>query len=521
MAAVYEQPNDVIKRVRFFDGQYLQDQDFVDEQHYQIDRQRRHNRTLHVAGIAEGLDVTIEVGAAQVVVAAGTAIDADGRPLVLVEEPAEARTVNLQNFLDSIVNLYLVFQEVESDLQASGGTDYGRWLEQPQLVVVDEKATHEFATPPVLLARIILNSQAAETVDASVRVYSGLRLPGPAADAPTLRTAASGLVGLAGSLTVDGNVGIGTTNPDHRLEVNGAIEIQVDDADSKLRFNYPGHVVYSMGIDQSDGGKFKLNYGGNIGETTHFVLTHEGNVGLGTNDPGDYRLSVNGSTNLGGTLTVDGNVGIGTTSQGAKLEVAGDIKFTGDNLITGILGRITPLYVRGTGLNNNGARVLILGSTAVYNVASGRGLTLTILNKTDHSVISTTTYDTHGRAAKSNELATVLNGITKEQIGLLTSFDAWEGAISDNLRTALRRVGLYKAAVTAGGVRRPYAALFEASSSATVGTAKAVEVLYSNNASAPFAEIRGWLMDGSFVATAGAAQCIDQQSWRRSCCDRQ
>ncbi|MCB0139992.1 MAG: hypothetical protein KDE50_08820, partial [Caldilineaceae bacterium] len=169
MAAAYEQPNDVVKRVRFFDGQYLQDQDFVDEQHYQIDRQRRHNRTLHVAGIADGLGVTAVVGAPQVVVAAGTAIDADGRQIVVTDESVTARTINLANYLSRTVHLYLLFQEVESNPQASGSADFGRWLEQPQFVVVDVQTTYEFATPPVLLGRVVLNNQAVETVDASVR----------------------------------------------------------------------------------------------------------------------------------------------------------------------------------------------------------------------------------------------------------------------------------------------------------------------------------------------------------------
>lgn len=483
MAAEYKQPKDVVKRVRFFDGQYLQDQDFVDEQHYQIDRQRRHNRTLHVAGIAEGLGVTSVVGAAQVVVAAGTAVDADGRLLVVTDEPAAARTINLANYLGRTVNLYLLFQEVESNPQASGSADYGRWLEQPQFVVVDVQSTHEFALPPVLLGRVALNSQAVETVDDSVRVYSGLRLPGPAADAPTLRTAASGLVGLTGSLTVDGNVGIGTTAPGAKLDIN-ASTTTAGGWNEAIRLSQPSHSA----ITHPGGG---LLFGLHSDRNFYFADIKDGFQ--------KYVMTVEADT---------GNVGIGTTGPGAKLEVAGDIKFTGDSLKTAALGRITPLYLRGSGLNNNSPRMLILGSTTVYNVSSGRGLTLTILKKSDHSLVSTATYDTFASTANSDTLATALNGVTKEQIGFLSSYDAWENAISDNLRTALRRVGLYKAAITPVGSRRPYAALFEASSSATVGTAKAVEVLYSTDANAPFAEIRGWLMDGSFVAAASAPNAL-------------
>ena len=58
MAAITTCPDVVEKRVRFFDGQFLQDQDFVDEQNYHLDRERRHNRLLHGAGIADGPDVT-------------------------------------------------------------------------------------------------------------------------------------------------------------------------------------------------------------------------------------------------------------------------------------------------------------------------------------------------------------------------------------------------------------------------------------------------------------------------------
>lgn len=201
------------------------------------------------------------------------------------------------------------------------------------------------------------------------------------------------------------------------------------------------------------------------------------------------------------------------TSPGAKLEVAGEIKFSGEGLKTSALGKITPFYLRGTGLYNSSNRMLIIGSTTIYNKAEGRGLTLTVISKSNHTIVSTNTYDTYGDSTASDKVATALNGITKDQIGILTSFDAWEWRISDSLKAALRRMGLYKAAITppsnydAGG-RRPYAAIFEASSAATVGTAKAVEVLYSNNSNAPYAEVRGWLVDGSFIATGSAPNAL-------------
>jgi hypothetical protein len=187
--------------------------------------------------------------------------------------------------------------------------------------------------------------------------------------------------------------------------------------------------------------------------------------------------------------------------------VAGDLKLTGDNLVTGALGRVTPLLVRGTGLNHPAARMLVLGSTTHYNLASGRGLTLTILRKSDHGQASTTTYDTHGNATASDQLAGALNALTKDQLGILTSYDAWEANLTYNLRTALRRLGLYKAAVTSGGQRRPYAAIFEGAGSSG-GVGKAVEVLYAATADLPFAEMRGWLIDGSFVATGSVPNAL-------------
>jgi len=85
--AVYKPAGPVNKRVRFFDGQFLQDQDFIDEQNYHLDRERRLNRVLRVTGIVEGLTVTS--GAPnQITVGSGLAVDALGRQLVLAADTA-------------------------------------------------------------------------------------------------------------------------------------------------------------------------------------------------------------------------------------------------------------------------------------------------------------------------------------------------------------------------------------------------------------------------------------------------
>src|SRR3954451_20832299 len=83
--ADYTQPDDVDRRVRYFDGQFLHEQDFIDEQRYHLDRPRRLARLVSTPGIVEGLAVTPVANAAKVTVAAGTALDARGRLLVRVD----------------------------------------------------------------------------------------------------------------------------------------------------------------------------------------------------------------------------------------------------------------------------------------------------------------------------------------------------------------------------------------------------------------------------------------------------
>ena len=305
MTANYELPSVVEKRVRFFDGQFLQDQDFVDEQKYHLDRERRHLRMLHVAGIADGLAVSASASEPnKVTVAPGTAIDSDGRQLAL----AEARTVDLLpagTFNDKQgVELYITYQESAVDVQTTkGSSDSTRWLERPKLEAIAPGGAYAGATPPVLLARVALDNAGRVTVDDTVRAYSGLRLPGPAADAPTLRSTAGGRVALSGSLTVDGNVGIGTTAPEQRLTVNG-----------DLKFT---DVATVWGA-----GRLHIT-----GEELLYLLNKSGVV-VGKEWGGTGSLTVEGdlqaaSASVVNTLYVKGTLGIGITEPTAQLSIVG------------------------------------------------------------------------------------------------------------------------------------------------------------------------------------------------------
>ena len=76
-----------LKRVRYSFGQILSVDDFTAEQEYFLEKQRRHNRTLHGAGVVFGLEVSRRKDS--VVVQPGLALDCRGEE-VSVCEPVES-----------------------------------------------------------------------------------------------------------------------------------------------------------------------------------------------------------------------------------------------------------------------------------------------------------------------------------------------------------------------------------------------------------------------------------------------
>lgn len=440
--ADYTQPDDATRRVRFFDGQFLQDQDFADEQKYHIDRHRRLARTLHVTGVVEGFGVRAE-GANRVRVTAGTAIDDDGRFVVLAEDrlvDLPAATFNSRTG----VRVVAVFREQEAELATTGSRSERRWLEDPQVVAIapDGTATEAIkdpSLPPVALAELGLDKNGVVTVDNGPRQVAGARLPGrvgigfadgpPAAPlevrggirfgggpvggaelssgADTIAVSDNARLPRLAIAQATGNVGIGTTTPgDFRLNVNG--RARIDGADYKAATVLsvaPGTV--QLDAPNVPGGRLHLDGG-------------TGNLGVGTNQPGDFRLHVAGRARVGnadtgtkpqlsvapgtvqfdapnvagGRLHVDGgtgNVGVGTNNPGSfKLYVNGRARLGGvedhkaDPVLSVAPGTVTfdaPNVVGGRlvidGANN---RVGINAPTPRTDLDTGRSLVSGSLN---------------------------------------------------------------------------------------------------------------------------------------------
>lgn len=190
--------------------------------------------------------------------------------------------------------------------------------------------------------------------------------------------------------------------------------------------------------------------------------------------------------------------GTGLYAQNAYLENAyfsGVVKITGGNAET----IDTNIYCRGTGFNNSTSRILKIGETTVYT-ASGRGLRLTVINRSSLAVVSDQTYDVYGIPSERTALADAMNSLSYDVFVVLTSHDAI--AIDENLSSAIKNCG--GSGLLFNG-RNPYALI----GIPGIGPGKGLETYRGTLPDQPYAEIstrcKNGMIEGMNVSVLGIA----------------
>jgi hypothetical protein len=238
-----------IKRLNYFTYQFLVEKDFDDEQDYHLQMRRRHNRAMHTAGVASGLEIT-RTGPSQVRIAPGTAIDRDGREIVI----DDARTYSLLtggNNQDVFLTIAYHEEFDPADHSTEGGAnDFRRTTERP---LVQDTAT----APPadgtvILLAKIHLNAESKidsdAAIDATVRTLVSAKV-GP--KAVTTAQLADGAVTLEKLATAVQPLAVQGTNSVTVVTDNAAKKITVGESHS-ARIDNP-HATTAAQIDAQGG----------------------------------------------------------------------------------------------------------------------------------------------------------------------------------------------------------------------------------------------------------------------------
>ncbi|MFY1671335.1 hypothetical protein ACN27G_15405 [Plantactinospora sp. WMMB334] len=352
--ADYTQPDVVSKRVRFFDGQFLEDQDFIDEQKFHLDRVRRQSRLLRLTGVSEGLTLAAGSERYQLTVAGGMAVDARGRHLVL----AAGRTLSLgQGFANQQnVEVHLAYRESPTDAGqiADGGSSARRWEESPTVVAVAPNgltavspadAAPDLDGHTVLLGRLTVADNGDVTVDHAMTHRS--------------------------SLSVSGRVGVGTADPGSDLDIG-----DFDPRDRHLTFKTAAGSGHRSGIRlwaEAEYQGYSIEYDGRLpaGRGLH-VRTHDGD------SAGTTRLFVG----------ADGDVGVGTATPantegwGRVVDVVGSastkLSVRTANVDGRVIARESTMYGAPAGMivgtTTNSPLTLVTNQTARLTVGASGGV---------------------------------------------------------------------------------------------------------------------------------------------------
>lgn len=347
---------DVVKRVQYFDHQFLQVADFTDEQDYHRRMLALHNANMHTPGVAQGLDVTFATGATKVTVAPGMAIDSNGQEIVLTA----AYDLELASFAPgATVYVVISYDQQSSDPATDGSGGDTRWTEAPK---IEGETSAPTDGQHLLLSTVTRNGIAITDASPTGRLIAGaaggdlavtslaVRVANAVpANWPTFRAPSASVAELNSALTVDGALtGSAGATITGALSVHGAATV-----DGALTGSGGATITGALNVHGAATLDGVLTA---PAATLSGVLTAHGGVAFGTNNAmlrpdqgGSLELGGNSNTSGGGTpyidfhyqgLTQDFNARIINDSNGVLTIDAATTHIGGSLLVTG--GAITP-----------------------------------------------------------------------------------------------------------------------------------------------------------------------------------
>ncbi|MBE5231752.1 MAG: tail fiber domain-containing protein [Microcystis aeruginosa PMC 728.11] len=145
-----------IKRLNYFNGQFLRAPDFTEEQTYHLEMRRRHNENLHTWGIADGLKLQYTIGSSQIEIAEGMAIDSEGREIVLVEKANK----DLSGFVNKTVYVTIAYEdELVDEKDETGVKGFTRLKEIPTVNVSENPPSAAQLSVQLILGRVTVNNE--------------------------------------------------------------------------------------------------------------------------------------------------------------------------------------------------------------------------------------------------------------------------------------------------------------------------------------------------------------------------
>lgn len=348
-----------IKRMNFFNGLFLTEEEFQQEQEYHLRMRRVHNRFFHGKGVVYGLEVSPHPGKERhVKITTGAAIDRmlseegyeSGREIVLKKDTGgDDPSVDLSAYgagETAYISIYYMEEEADVVQDKGGGEKIHIWEQAVLEVTADQPQSGSYK---ILLGKVELPADGTPITGAHItdmREYAGF-------DGMSVKTEsleASGDARIEGKLDVLGSTNLKSTT----ITGDGKI---TNDLDVDGNLNVDGQTTLkstTIAGDVSVNNQAEIK--GNLsvsGQTELQETTIKGNTVIGStlNVQGDAafdgqttlkktlvsgdalvsgKLNVGGEAKIGGNLTVDGDLvvnGDTTAVNAATLEVE-------DNIIT-------------------------------------------------------------------------------------------------------------------------------------------------------------------------------------------